>query len=198
MVKTGRKKMRKNYRKPLQQEEVRAMHKHYKRGASIGDIAKMYNMSKSTVYTAFKRYDYYVRHRSEENFSEGQVRIFYVYYVEMRSLKRTSEKFGISVSVLRSQFDKFKLPPVRRNNRRTKKYSDVQVAAMHAYYLENGYHKTYLKYEVTVGTLFSTFKRAGLPTGRWAEEEEGVEEILQQVEDEKNLAQYKAIEHEEA
>lgn len=148
---------------------VRVMHKQYRRGASIGDLAKKYKMSKSTVYMAFKRYDRHIRPRSDEEYTEEEIRSFYQFYQVCGSLEQTSKKFNIRVPVLRWQFDKYKLPSVRTFIRRTQAYTDQEIKKIHRYYLKHGYKATSEKFDIALGTLYTAFKRRGLATSRTSE-----------------------------
>ena len=150
----------------ITQKLLLKMHRQYAKGMSLGDLAKKYTLSKSSVYEAFRRNSLAVRERSKEHYTEEQVREFYEFYKKTGSLMQTEKRFGVRIHVLRSQFAKYSLPSASPRTRRTRVFTPEEVKKIHSYYLNNGYKATGEKFDMSESAVFSIFKHRGLKTSR--------------------------------
>ncbi|TAE20960.1 MAG: hypothetical protein EAZ92_17460 [Candidatus Kapaibacterium sp.] len=138
----------------------------YAEGASLRDLSAKYRFSISSIYEAFQRNRLEIRPRKTHNLSHDDVLKMHTFYTRTRSLQETSEKFGVRISILRSQFVKYKLPTLRTHNRRVMAFSEKKIQKMHRYYMKNGYKATSERFKTSLGTLHAAFKLRGLQTAR--------------------------------
>ncbi len=138
----------------------------YDEGASLRDLSAKYGFSISSIYEAFQRNNLAIRPRKTHDLSHFDVLRMHAFYKHSQSLKKTSEHFNIRISVIRSQFSKYKLPSIRQHNRRVMAFSDKKIEKMHRYYMSNGYKATSDRFKTSLGTLHAAFKLRGLETAR--------------------------------